>query len=205
MIKNVVFDLGRVIYRFWPREDIINLGYDNTKADQLMACMFDSPLWLDIDRGLFTIQEGIEKLCAASPEQAADIRKIMDAGWADRVETLMPESVAFFFDVKNRGYKIYILSNWSWDGFDYIRARDSHIFDEVDGIIVSGFEKTIKPEPEIYHRLLNRYSLIPEETLFIDDNQNNIAAAKALGIHGIVFVDIEDCKRQFEHIIGSLK
>jgi len=197
MIKNVVFDLGRVLYRFWPREDLINLGYNDAMADKLMACIFDSPTWVEMDRGTYTIKEGTQKLCADFPELATDIQRVLDDGWADRVETLMPASVEFYNEVKQRGYKTYVLSNWAADGFDYIRTRDGFLFKNFDGIVVSGYEKQIKPDAGIYHVLLDRYSLIPGETLFIDDNANNIAAAKALGMHGIVFTDIEDCKRQF--------
>ena len=203
MIKNVIFDLGRVVYRYWPREDIINLGYSEAQADQIMDCVFDSPTWQEIDRDQYTMQEGKEKFCADFPHLEADIRRIMDDGWADRVETIMPESLDFFHDVKRQGYKTYILSNFAADGFDYIRTRDAHFFDQVDGMVVSGHVKLIKPDPEIYKLLLNRYNLVPQETLFIDDNQDNITAAKALGIHGILFTDIADCKQQFKQLTTS--
>ena len=184
MIKNVVFDLGRVIYRFWPREDLINLGYSDVYADELMDAIFYNPLWLDMDRGLYTLPQAIEKYCKDFLHLEADIRRVLDDTWQDRVETMMPESLEFFYEVKQRGFSTYVLSNWSADGFDYIRERDAFLFDKFDGIVVSGYEGVIKPEPEIYKCLLERYGLVPEESLFIDDSENNIAAAKALGIHG---------------------
>ena len=197
MIKNIVFDLGRVIYTYQPREYLLNLGYDETQADKLMKCIFNNPLWLDIDRGLYSVREGMEKMCADFPAQADDIRRVLDDSWMDRMFDLMPESLDFFYEVKKRGYKIYILSNFGADSFAHIRERDAFFFNEADGIVVSAYEKYIKPEPEIYYCLLNRYALIPEETLFIDDNYDNITAAKALGIHGIVFTDITDCRILF--------
>jgi len=205
MIKNIVFDLGRVLYRYWPREDLENLGYNEEMTNRLMACIFDSPTWVEMDRGTYTIKEGRNKLCAAFPELATDIKKVLDDGWADRVETLMPASLEFFYDVKRQGFKTYVLSNWAADGFDYIRARDAFLFEKFDGIVVSGYEKLIKPDPGIYHVLLKRYNLVPKETLFIDDNANNIATAKSLGLHGIVFTSIEDCKQQFSTLMRQSK
>jgi len=203
MIKNVVFDLGRVIYKFQPKEDLVNLGYNESQVNELMTCIFDSPLWLDMDRGLYTLPTFIEKVCADFPQHAKDIRRILDANWADRVETIMPPSLEFYYDVKNRGYKTYVLSNWSADGFDYIRSRDSFLFDKMDGIVVSGYENMVKPEPEIYQLLFSRYNLVPSESLFLDDNPDNIVAAKALGMHGIVFTNLDDCKRQFEALTAN--
>ena len=203
MIKNVIFDLGRVIYNYWPREYLKDLGYDEQQADRLMECIFDNSLWLEMDRGLYTLKEGAAVLCKSFPEHAKDIRRIMATGMMNTIVTIMPQSLEFFLEVKRRGYKTYVLSNFSKDGFADVRKRDAFFFNEVDGVVVSAHEKLIKPDPAIYHRLLNRYVLVPEECIFIDDVEINIRAAAALGIHGIVFTNIEDCKRKFDVITGE--
>ena len=205
MIKNIVFDLGRVIYTYWPKEDMLSLGYSNAQADELMDCIFNSPTWLSMDRGIYNFQEGIARMCELHPQKAEDIRKVLESGWVDRAVTQMPESVDFFCEVKEQGYKTYILSNMISDVFDHLTHRDANFFNKADGIIVSGREKTIKPEPEIFKCLLDRYSLVPEETIFIDDMPQNITAAKELGIHGIVFVSVEDCKLQLEQYVRHCK
>ena len=201
MVKNVVFDLGRVIYTFWPREDLINLGYNDQQADRLMACVFDGPLWRELDRGTFTYPALVQKLSADFPDMAEDFRRILDDKWPDRVINIMPDSLDFFYEVKRRGFGVYILTNFPEDGFAYCRARDA-FFDDADGIIVSAHEKLIKPDPAIFKCLLDRYKLVPGETLFIDDMSYNVAAAKALGMYGIQFTGLKDCKRQFEEIVG---
>ena len=198
MIKNIVFDLGRVIYTYWPKEDMLSLGYNNNQADELMSCIFNCPTWQSMDRGIYTFREGIAKMCKLHPQNAEDIRRVLESGWIDRAVNFMPGSLDLFNEVKSRGYKTYILSNMVTDVFDHLQHRDSAFFSKTDGIIISGREKVIKPEPEIYRCLLDRYALLPEETLFIDDMPQNIAAAKELGIHGIVFVDVEDCRRKLE-------
>jgi len=198
MIKNVIFDLGRVMYTYWPREDLLNLGFEDVKTDQLMGCIFNNPIWREIDKGLCSFKEGIDKMCVASPMHAQDIRRVLDDNWIDRVVNLMPASVEFFKEVKQMGYKTYVISDMGADVFAHLRRRDAFFFDQMDGILISAHEKLLKPDPAIFECLLNRYELVPEETVFIDDLPGNIAAAKGLGLSGIVFVDVEGCRREFE-------
>jgi len=207
MIKNVIFDLGRVIYSYWPYDDMISLGFSETQATNINKNVFENSLWVEqLDRGIYTVREGMENFCEKFPDLAEDIRKITVDGlevWWDRLMTIMPESLEFYYDVKRRGFGVYILTNFAEDSFAHMRNRDS-FFNEADGIVVSAHEKLIKPEAAIYQCILNRYNLVPEETIFIDDSAANIAAAKAQGIHGIVFTNIEDCKKQFERLCAEI-
>ena len=74
-------------------------------------------------------------------------------------------------------------------------------FTEVDGGVFSYQERVIKPDEKIYHILLDRYALLPEETLFFDDNAENIAAAQRIGIHGILFTTLPEAKAQAEKLL----
>ncbi|MFQ8596678.1 MAG: HAD-IA family hydrolase, partial [Alistipes onderdonkii] len=88
-------------------------------------------------------------------------------------------------DLKAAGYKLYVLSNMSREFIDFLRRFP--VYGLFDGEVVSCEEGVVKPEPEIYRRLLGRYGLDPAQTLFIDDRPANIAAAAALGIRGQLF------------------
>ena len=199
MIKNVIFDLGRVIYNYWPRADILELGFSEAQADLIMERVFDNPLWNELDRGTYTLREGAEKFCVENPELEGMIRRVLDEGWVDRVITIMPDSLEFFYDLKRRGFRVYILTNFPEDEFAHVRKRDA-FFNDAEGIVVSAHEKLIKPDPAIYQCILSRYNLVPKETVFIDDKEENIVAAKVEGISGIVFTDLVDCKQQFEQL-----
>jgi FMN phosphatase YigB (HAD superfamily) len=87
---------------------------------------------------------------------------------------------------KNNGHKLYILTNWSSDGFELFKKQHKAVFDLFDGIVVSGDAGVFKPHPDIYKKLLTQYCLKPEESIFIDDQEVNIVAAQKLGIKGIV-------------------
>ena len=200
MIKNVVFDLGRVIYTFWPREDLKNLGFDKKREDLFMSRVFGGNYWVEMDRGTYTINELLPMLTREFPDMADDIKLVFDGKWADRVIQIIPENLEFYYEVKNRGFRVYILSNFPSCQFAHVRARDEFLND-ADGIVVSAHEKLIKPDPAIYQCLLGRYNLVPQETIFIDDMPQNIEAAEKLNIKGIVFKDLDDCKMKFEEMI----
>lgn len=89
--------------------------------------------------------------------------------------------------LKNRGYRIYLLSNASHRLRVYETEIPGHQY--FDGTIVSAEEKLLKPEPEIYERLFEKYGLFPEECFFIDDKPENVEGGKACGMDGYCFAD----------------
>ena len=97
--------------------------------------------------------------------------------------------------LKDNGCEIYGLTNWSMETFPEAREHFG-ILQMIDRYVVSGAEGLVKPDHRLFRVLLDRYSLKAEECTFIDDNPDNVAAAKALGMDGIVFTGAEDlCRR----------
>ncbi|HEX4708794.1 MAG TPA: HAD-IA family hydrolase, partial [Candidatus Udaeobacter sp.] len=91
-------------------------------------------------------------------------------------------------ELKRRGTPLYALTNWSHETFPLALERFEFL-GWFDGVVVSGQERVIKPDPRIYHLLVKRHGLRPDEIVFIDDNPANAAAATTLGMHGIHFVN----------------
>ena len=103
--------------------------------------------------------------------------------------------------LKKKGYGVYGLSNWSAETFVPF-VRDKYpVLKLLDGYVVSGFEKVKKPDPRLYHILLDRYGLKADECLFIDDSPDNIAAGEALGIRGIVFSSPAELKERLAEVL----
>jgi putative hydrolase of the HAD superfamily len=103
--------------------------------------------------------------------------------------------------LKEKGLKIYLLSNYPKSIFALHEERGKFTFiDKIDGRVVSGFEGMVKPDAEIYKLLMDRYGLKAEECVFIDDRPENIEAAKALGMEGIVFESYEQASEELEKI-----
>jgi 2-haloacid dehalogenase len=121
------------------------------------------------------------------PEHA-DLIDAYHERWEETLVGAMEESVAILAALKKRGTRLLALTNWSQETFPIARQR----FDFLtwfEGIVVSGEERLIKPDPRIYQRLLERYAVDPARALYIDDSARNVAAAQALGMQGCWFRD----------------
>jgi 2-haloacid dehalogenase len=190
----VVFDLGGVLIDWDPRNLYRKLFAGDEAAMEHFLTTVCTPDWNERqDAGRF-FAEAESELIARYPDKAALIR-----AWAARFDEMIPgaleDSVAVLGELKSRGTPLYALSNWSTETFPPQRRRFAFLA-WFDGIIISGEEGVIKPDPRIFELLLSRYALVPEQTVFIDDNPNNAAAAHALGIHGIHFRSAERLRRE---------
>ena len=99
---------------------------------------------------------------------------------------LYSNSIGFIKSCKKQGHKVYVLSNWDTESFELLQVKYSHLFDLFDGIVISGENDAVKPSPNIYATLLNRYNLDPQKCWFIDDQQENVTAACNIGINSIL-------------------
>ena len=185
-IKNIVFDFGGVLVDWNPR-----YLYDKYFGDEQQAqwfldniCLYSWNLQMD---GGKPFAEGVAELQAEHPEWGEAIG-IYHTRWVEMMGGEVEGTADVLRRLKEKGYGIYGLTNWSAETFPMI--RDTYpIFGEFDGIVVSGEEHLLKPNAAIYHCLFERYNLQPEESIFIDDNADNVAAAKAVGMESVRFAD----------------
>jgi putative hydrolase of the HAD superfamily len=195
LIKNIVFDIGRVLIQYEPLDYLKSLGYTDAQVTELNGAMFGNPFWVEFDRGSYTFAEGIAYLQERNPHIKDDIAKVLHKDWFDILEE-KKETSDFLRKLKKDGYKIYFLSNFSVEGFEYIYKKYD-FFSLCDGKVVSGYIKQVKPDEGIYKYLLREYNLEPEECLFIDDSEANIKVAQKLGFNTILFNNIEECIEEF--------
>ncbi len=185
-IKNIVFDFGGVLVDWNPR-----YLYDKYFGDEAQSqwfldniCLYSWNLQMDGGR---PFAEGVAELQAEHPEWAEAIG-IYHTRWVEMMGGEVEGTASVLRRLKAKGYGIYGLTNWSAETFPMI--RDTYpVFGEFDGIVVSGEEHLLKPNAAIYHCLLERYNLQAEELIFIDDNADNVAAAKAVGMESVRFAD----------------
>lgn len=111
---------------------------------------------------------------------------IFDPSLFAQAQVVSHEGIEAVKTLKKSGYKLYVLSNWPQDSFGLIKEQHKDLFDQFDGILISGECHINKPNPRIYQKLLTQFNLSPHETVFIDDQQINVIAAQQCGIHGIV-------------------
>ena len=153
-----------------------------------------SPDWNHLQDAGRSFAEAEAEAIARHPDQRALIEAWFP-GFNDMIAGPIPGTVEILRELRDRGSALYALTNWSAETFVGQRAR----FDFLgwfQGILVSGEERITKPDPGIFRLLLNRYSLDPARTVFIDDVPGNIAGAEAAGIHGIPFTSADALRRQ---------
>lgn len=184
MIKNIVFDMGGVLIRFEPRKYIRRLNVSPEEEELLYRQVFRSLEWARMDRGSMTDAEAAEIICRRVPEHLHEGVRRLVLQW-DRTIDEYEGMYELIEELKNAGYGIYLLSNASLrHPYYWPKTRVSRLF---DGLLVSAEVHFVKPQPEIYRLLCERFSLKPEECFFIDDLPTNIEGAYNFGIAGTVF------------------
>ncbi len=188
MIKDVVFDFGGVLMDWNPRYFYRTYFKDEKQMEYFLSHICNDEWNAEQDRGR-SFEEGVRLLQAQYPQYAEPIRLYKDK-WGCMLKGEFPRSVDLLKRLKGQGYGIYGLTNWSAETIPLAYSRYD-FFALFDGIVVSGEEKIIKPDPRIFEILLERYHLTAGDTLFIDDSRDNIEAAARLGFQTILFDDID--------------
>lgn len=185
MIKNIVFDFGGVLVDWNPRY-LYDPYFGDAERSQWFIDNICTGEWNATLDGGKPFDVGVEELTAVHPEWAEAIAAYRDR-WIEMIGGEVPDTAGLVRRLKSAGYGVYGLTNWSAETFPMIRARYD-IFDELEGIVVSGEDHLLKPDAEIYKLLLTRYGLKAEESLFLDDNAANVEGALAVGMASERFV-----------------
>jgi 2-haloacid dehalogenase len=194
-IDTIIFDLGGVLVD-WNPEYVYRKVFNNkSKMKWFLENVCTSEWNLEQDTGR-TIAEGVAIKIAEFPEYETEI-KLFYKDWEYMFSGIIEENVQLFQQLKaNKNFKVYALTNWCAEKWD--KALELFpFFNEFDGVVVSGQEKCRKPFPEIYNILFNRFQITPENAIFIDDNLDNIIAARQLNLNGIHFTNNTNLKEVF--------
>ena len=187
-IRNVVFDIGNVLADYRWYGFLQDKGFSPEMIDRIARCSTLHPAWNEFDRGVLSSEEVVEGFIRLDPEIADELHRAFD-DLSDLLR-MFPYSVPWIEKLKTAGYSVYYLSNFSRRALrDCPEALG--FLPYMNGGIFSFDVKLLKPEPAIYRKLLETYDLRPEETVFLDDRQENIDGAKRVGIHGICFASYE--------------
>lgn len=196
MIKNIIFDMGNVLLDYNPDASMQMLGIKEDARPVIIHELFGGNEWIQLDLGNITENEAYESIKQRVPEEFhKDLRKCIDE-W-DICMVPVEGAKDFCGFVKAQGYGVYVLSNAHKSFYRYFpRYFDLAFF---DGVVVSADVHTVKPDTEIYKHLLEKYGLIAEECLFIDDRQDNVEGAIKAGMKAIQFKNnFDDIKKSIE-------
>jgi 2-haloacid dehalogenase len=146
-----------------------------------------------VDAGEHSWAEAVEALAARHPHHR-ELIEAYPARFAETIPEAIPGTVEILSELHAAGTQVVALTNWSAETFCIARQRFGFL-DLFDGIVVSGEERVAKPDPLIFRVLVERYSLDPGSTLFVDDRQDNVDAAEVVGLRGALFTSPDDLRR----------
>lgn len=197
-IKNIIFDFGGVVMDWNPRYFFKDYFNDDEKMEYFLKNITTDEWNIEQDRGR-TLAEGTAIQVANFPEWEKEIRAYYD-NWTTMLKSEIADNVAVLRKLEHSEYELFGLTNWSAETFPY--ALENYDFFSIfkGKIVVSGTEKLIKPNPEIWHVLLNRYQIKAEESVFIDDNFKNIEVAKSLGFICIHIKEDTDLEKELRDL-----
>lgn len=198
MIRNIIFDVGKVLVSYDPDAYMDRLGFDSERKERMNAVMFEHQLWLDADQGLKSPEEFLQAFTENAPELAETIRRVHESV-GETIE-LFDYAIDWIQELKDRGYHVYILSNYSENMFRQTEHKLKFL-PYVDGAVFSYTIKQIKPDAAIYRYLCEKYDLKPEESVFIDDRPENVTGAETVGIRGICFEDYTQAKGELDALL----
>lgn len=197
MIKTVIFDIGNVLVDFSWEPFFKSFGFSDEVLTRLAKATVDDPDWAEMDRGVLTDAEIASRFIENDPSLEKEIQMIMKD--FKGIVRLREYAHPWIQELKQKGYQVLVLSNFS-EKAERECQEDLVFLKDVDGGILSYNEKIIKPMPAIYWTLLERYGLLAEECVFIDDTPRNVQAAVNMGIHGIIFKDREQVLRELTQL-----
>lgn len=193
MIKNIIFDIGGILLEYNPKTYLDKLKIEENKRKELNQIIFHNQKWRDCLKGFINNDELIDYLKNENPNYKNEIEQILST---NNLKYMLPpkeDMIEYYKKLKQKGYQIYLCSNITQDTYNYIKDN-FEIIQLADGGVYSCFEHTSKPNIEIYQKLIKKYQINAEESVFIDDTNKNIINANELGFQTIWFKDIEQLK-----------
>lgn len=204
MIKNIVFDMGKVLVDYVADAVCRQFMTDEEEIREVCTSVFISPEWVLLDMGVIGEEEALDRMLARlSTDHAKEMAALCFWHWHEYNMWPMEGMGELVMKLKERGLKIFLCSNAS------VRLLTCYeqvlpCADQFDGILFSAEERCMKPQKEIYERLFARFSLKPEECYFIDDQHLNIESGAACGMEGYVYDgDREKLIRKLSQVLGQ--
>lgn len=198
MVKNLIFDVGGVLLGYDWLGIFKGTKFNIEEVAKIGDEVFGTELWKQMDLGMVTEAEAAEQYKKMMPNESEMIDFLFEH-YKD-IDVPRPEVYEIVGKLKEKGMKIFILSNYSKE-FYRDHYKDIAFIDELDGMVVSCDVHLLKPDRRIYECLLERYALKAEECMFFDDLEENVEAAVKLGIKGYRVKTEEDLKEELKKLL----
>lgn len=194
---NIVVDLGGVVFTWDPDSIIAAVFVDPETRQRVRALIFDHPDWLELDRGTLELDEAIHRGAVRTAMPQAEIERLMRSVPQSLVP--IPKTLEILRRIKEKGHDLFYLSNMHEASINHMEKQYS-LWNIFDGGLISCRVHLVKPELGMFERLIQRFRLDVRQTVFIDDDKENLDAAATIGMRAIRFRD----PQQLENDLSAL-
>ena len=201
MINTVIFDIGMVLIDFCWRDMLHGFGLEGEDFEKVANATVRNQEWNEFDKGLVSVEEIIDIFAKEAPEYRSYIAKIFEdpTKMIDQYDYAKP----WIKELKDRGYKVYILSNWSKPTYHACLNNELDFLPLVDGAVFSFQEHVIKPDKKIFEIICDRYKINPSDAVFLDDNEANVISSREFGLNTIHFKSYEQGRAELEELLAK--
>lgn len=182
MLKNIVFDMGGVIFEWNPHHLSQTISLD--KAWVLEKYLFETPTWIKLDKGSVSLEEGLKEILETCPNEYHKLVTYAFFHWGEYI-TIFKETEGLLKKLKAKGYRLFMLSNCSVSFDDYHKLYP--VFENFEAKYISAHHQLLKPGKDIYLDFLKENDLEASECLFIDDMEKNVEGARSVGMQAYHF------------------
>lgn len=198
--QTIIFDVGNVLLEYRWKAMFMDFGLSETEAIRVGTELFEDPeqLWAMFDLGLMSDEELINRYCEKYPKDSEAICWFFRHG--EYMHVPRPKVWKKVEELKQKGYGIYLLSNYS-EGLFKKHTQYADFMQVIDGMVVSYMVHKTKPDQAIYQILCEKYQLEPSQCLFFDDRIENVEAAENFGIDGIQVVSQAQLLEELEQLL----
>lgn len=176
-------------------------GLEGDAFEQMADATVRTESWNEFDKGICSTEEIIDIFAKNAPEYRSYIEKIFED--PTKMIAQFDYAKSWISELKERGYDVYILSNWSKPTYEACLDNELDFLPLVDGAVFSFQEHLIKPDRKIFELICNRYGIKPSEAVFLDDNEENVRSSKAFGLHTIRFENYAQAKAELEELFAT--
>ena len=198
-IDTVVFDIGGVLVELGRFRFLEKKGFTGEKANRVMYATMRSKDWVQMDLNNIPVEEILERFIRNDPGMEAEIRYMFEDlnGIVERRESSLP----WLRRIKESGRRILYLSNYSHKIMREC-ADALYFLPEMDGGLFSCDFHMVKPDPDFFRLLIEKYQLDPARCVFIDDIETNLEGARAVGMHTILFENPAQAEAELDRMLG---
>ena len=199
-IDTVVFDIGGVLVELGRFRFLEKKGFTGEKANRVMYATMRSKDWVQMDLNNIPVEEILERFIRNDPGMEAEIRYMFEDlnGIVERRESSLP----WLRRIKESGRRILYLSNYSHKIMREC-ADALYFLPEMDGGLFSCDFHMVKPDPDFFRLLIEKYELDPSRCVFIDDIETNLEGARAVGMHTILFENPAQAEAELDRMLQS--